>query len=422
MSTTATPPVSQFDLETTPGQGGLGEATGAYWDRIKGGDLGAVPAIFGAVVLVIVFGIMEPDSFLTANNFANLINQGAAITVLAMGLVFVLLLGEIDLSAGFTAGTGAAILAVTLTNKGWAWPLAILAALVVGVAIGLAIALLVARLGIPSFVVSLAFFLGLQGAMLLIIGEGGTIPIRNEAVLKVMNQNMSVGLGWLFAIVVIAGFAGATYWAIMTRKKAGLPTMALSVWGAKIGGLAIVVLIAVFLLNQERQRASAPIVIQGVPWVVPLVAALVVALSFLLMRTSFGRHVYAVGGNAEAARRAGINVANIKTVCFILGSTLAIVAGILLASRDNSVSPTTGGAQTLLYAVGAAVIGGTSLFGGRGKIYDAVTGGLVVAIIANGLPLVTQKSGVQFIINGLVLLLAASVDAISRRRAAATGR
>jgi D-xylose transport system permease protein len=258
--------------------------------------------------------------------------------------------------------------------------------------------------------------------MLLIIGEGGTIPIRNDAILTIMNKNMSVALGWLFALIVVGGFAAATYWAIMTRKRAGLPTMAMSVWGAKVAGLAVVVLVAVYLLNQERQRASAPIVIQGVPWVVPLVAVLVVGLSFLLMRTSFGRHVYAVGGNAEAARRAGINVPNIKTVCFILGSTLAIVAGILLASRDNSVSPTTGGAQTLLYAVGAAVIGGTSLFGGRGKIYDAVTGGLVVAIIANGLPLVTQKSGIQFIINGLVLLLAASVDAISRRRAAATGR
>jgi D-xylose transport system permease protein len=183
-----------------------------------------------------------------------------------------------------------------------------------------------------------------------------------------------------------------------------------------------VLIVAVFLLNQERQRANAPIVIQGVPWVVPLVTVLFVALTFLLTRTGFGRHVFAVGGNAEAARRAGINVAGIKTYCFILGSTLAVVAGILLASRDNSVSPTTGGAQTLLYAVGAAVIGGTSLFGGRGRISDAVTGGLVVAIIANGLPLVTEKSGVQFIVNGLVLLLAASVDAISRRRAAATGR
>jgi len=418
----ATQPKSEFELDTIPGQSGIGAAAADYWNRVKGGDLGSLPAVLGCVVLVIVFGALEPDAFLTEQNFANLINQGAAIMVLAMGLVFVLLLGEIDLSAGFTAGMGAAILGTTLTQKGWAWPVSILAALATGVAIGFAIALLVARLGIPSFVVSLAFFLGLQGAMLLIIGEGGTIPIRNDAVLSVMNKNMPVALGWLLALIIIVGYAVANLLAMRRRRSAGLPTQAMSVWAVKVAALAVVVLVAVYLLNQERQRPSAPIVIQGVPWVVPLVVALVVGLAFLLVRTSFGRHVYAVGGNAEAARRAGINVANIKTICFIIGSTLAIVAGILLASRDNSVSPTTGGAQTLLYAVGAAVIGGTSLFGGRGKIYDAVTGGLVVAIIANGLPLVTQKSGVQFIINGLVLLLAASVDAISRRRAAATGR
>jgi D-xylose transport system permease protein len=422
MSTQTEPPTSQFDIEAHRDQGGLGQASRDYWDKVKGGDLGSLPAIFGALVLVIVFGVLQGDTFLTANNFANLINQGAAITVLAVGLVFVLLLGEIDLSAGFTAGTGAAILAVTLTEHGWAWPLAVLAALVSGVAIGFAIALLVARLGIPSFVVTLSFFLGLQGAMLLIIGEGGTIPIRNDAILAIMNKNMPVALGWLFALIIIGGFAGTTMMAIQRRRRAGLPAQAVTVWAAKVGALAVLVLVAVYLLNQERQRPAAPIVIEGVPWVVPLVGVIVVGLSFLLMRTAFGRHVYAVGGNAEAARRAGIGVANIKTVCFIICSTMAVVAGILLASRDNSVSPTTGGAQTLLYAVGAAVIGGTSLFGGRGKVYDAVTGGLVVAIIANGLPLVTQKSGIQFIINGLVLLLAASVDAISRRRAAASGR
>ena len=242
MSTSTEQPLSQFEIETTPGQGGLGEATGAYWERIKGGDLGALPAVLGCVVLVIVFGIMEPDSFLTEQNFANLLNQGAAIMVLAMGLVFVLLLGEIDLSAGFTAGTGAAILGVTLTEHGWAWPLSVLAALLTGVAIGLTIALLVARLGIPSFVVSLAFFLGLQGAMLLIIGEGGTIPIRDDAILTIMNKNMAVGLGWLFAIIVVGGFAAASYWSIMTRKKAGLPTPAISVWAAKVVALGVVVI------------------------------------------------------------------------------------------------------------------------------------------------------------------------------------
>ena len=414
-------PVSQFDIQEDTG-GGIGQAAREYWVRVKGGDIGSLPAIVGIVVLVAIFGFMEGETFLSKGNFANLINQGAAIMVLAMGLVFVLLLGEIDLSAGFAAGMGAAILATTLTTHGWAWPLSLLAALATGVAIGFAIALLVARLGIPSFVVTLAFFLALQGAMLLIIGEGGTIPIRDDAVLSVMNDNMPVVLGWLFAIIVVGGLAAVSLLQIRARKREGLPAQAMSVWAAKIGALGILVFIAVFLLNQERQRETARIIIQGVPWVVPLVAALVVGLSFLLGRTGFGRHVYAVGGNAEAARRAGINVASIKTTCFIIGSTLAIVAGILLASRDNSVSPTTGGAQTLLYAVGAAVIGGTSLFGGRGRVYDAVTGGLVVAVIANGLPLVTQKSGTQFIVNGVVLLVAASVDAISRRRAQATGR
>ncbi len=173
MSTSTEQQVSQFDVETMPGEASLGDATRAYWDKVKGGDLGSLPAVLGAVVLVIVFGVMEPDSFLTEQNFANLINQGAAIMVLAMGLVFVLLLGEIDLSAGFTAGMGAAILGVTLTEKGWAWPLSVLAALATGVLIGFTIAVLVARLGIPSFVVSLAYFLGLQGAMLLIIGRAG---------------------------------------------------------------------------------------------------------------------------------------------------------------------------------------------------------------------------------------------------------
>ncbi len=425
MSTSSAPssaPAAQFDLPEASQTHGLGQASREYLTRVRGGDLGALPAVIGVVVLVAIFGVMEGETFLSAANFANLLNQGAAIMVLAMGLVFVLLLGEIDLSAGFTAGMGAAILAVTLTVRGWAWPVSLLVALAAGVAIGFAIAVLVARLGIPSFVVTLAFFLALQGGMLLIIGEGGTIPVREEAILAVMNSNMPVALGWLFALIAVGGFAGAKLLAIRSRKKAGLPSEAMSVWIAKVVALGAVVFLAVFLLNQERQRETATITIQGVPWVVPLVALLVVGLAFLLNRTAFGRHIYAVGGNAEAARRAGINVAQIKTACFVIGSVLAIVAGILLASRDNSVSPTTGGTQTLLYAVGAAVIGGTSLFGGRGRIYDAVTGGLVVAVIANGLPLVTQRSGTQFIINGVVLLVAASVDAISRRRAAATGR
>ena len=412
---------TDVDIAAAGDTGGIGQAVRDYWARVRGGDIGSLPAVLGLIALVILFGALEGSTFLSIFNFANLINQSAAIIVLAMGLVFVLLLGEIDLSAGFAAGTCAAILAVALNNWGLAWPVALLAALLTGVVIGLLIGVLVARLGIPSFVVTLAMFLALQGAMLLIIGEGGTIPIRSDAILVVMNGNMSVVAGWVLAVVIVAGFALSTLLAIRRRRKAGLPAEAMSVWAIKVIALGALIFVATYLLNQERQLPSAKVTIQGVPWVVVVILVLLVGLTFILQRTGFGRHVYAVGGNREAARRAGINVKGLMITCFVFCSTLAAIAGVLLASRDNSVSPTTGGAQTLLFAVGAAVIGGTSLFGGRGKIRDAVIGGLVIAVIANGLPLITQQSGIQFIVTGLVLLVAASVDAISRRRTAATG-
>jgi D-xylose transport system permease protein len=414
--------VTEVDVPAAGDTGGVGQAVRDYWARVRGGDIGSLPAVLGLIVLIALFGALEGSTFLSIFNFANLINQSAAIIVLAMGLVFVLLLGEIDLSAGFAAGTCAAVLAVALNNWGLAWPIALLAALLTGSIIGLAIGSLVARLGIPSFVVTLAMFLALQGAMLLIIGEGGTIPIRSDAILVIMNGNMAVWAGWALAIIIVGGFAATTLLAIRRRRKAGLPAEAVSVWAIKVIALGVLILVATYLLNQERQLPTAKIVIQGVPWVVVVILVLLVGLTFILQRTGFGRHVYAVGGNREAARRAGINVKGLMITCFVFCSTLAAVAGVLLASRDNSVSPTTGGAQTLLFAVGAAVIGGTSLFGGRGKIRDAVIGGLVIAVIANGLPLITQQSGIQFIVTGLVLLVAASVDAISRRRAASTGR
>ena len=414
--------VTEVDIPAAGDTGGIGQAVRDYWARVRGGDIGSLPAVLGLIALVILFGALEGSTFLSIFNFANLINQSAAIIVLAMGLVFVLLLGEIDLSAGFAAGTCAAVLAVALNSWGLAWPVALLAALLTGAVIGLVIGNLVARLGIPSFVVTLAMFLALQGAMLLIIGEGGTIPIRSEAILVIMNGNMSVVAGWVLAAVIVGGFALTTLLAIGRRRKAGLAAEAMSVWAIKVIALAVLIFVATYLLNQERQLPTAKVVIQGVPWVVVVILVLLVGLTFILQRTGFGRHVYAVGGNREAARRAGINVKGLMITCFIFCSTLAAVAGVLLASRDNSVSPTTGGAQTLLFAVGAAVIGGTSLFGGRGKIRDAVIGGLVIAVIANGLPLITQQSGIQFIVTGLVLLIAASVDAISRRRAASTGR
>jgi D-xylose transport system permease protein len=428
MSTT--PQVTDVDIAAAGDGGGVQQAMRDYFDRVRGGDVGSLPAVLGLIVLFALFSIMKPDTFFTAFNFANLLNQGTAIIVLAMGLVFVLLLGEIDLSAGFTAGTSAAILAVALATWGWPMPLALLAGLLTGTAIGLFIGLLVARLGIPSFVVTLAMFLALQGVMLLVISEGGTIRLRSDTLIAIMNQNMPLWVGWLLWAIVILGYALISWRGISGRRKAGLRSTATSVWAAKSIALAVMLGVLVFLLNQPRQIVrpgkvscdpSNPTIgcipiIQGVPWAVLVVLVLVVGLTFVLGRTAFGRHIYAVGGNAEAARRAGISVKAIKTYCFMICSTLAAVAGVLIASRDNSVSPTTGGAQTLLFAVGAAVIGGTSLFGGRGKVMDAVIGGLVIAVIANGLPLITSQSGVQFIVTGLVLLVAASVDALSRKR------
>lgn len=430
MSTVEQP--TDVDVAAAGDTGGIGQAIGDYFTRVRGGDVGSLPAVLGLIVLFVFFTLMKPDTFFSIFNFANLLNQSAAIIVLAMGLVFVLLLGEIDLSAGFTAGTAAAVLAVALSSWGMAWPLALILGLLTGTVIGLIIGVLVARLGIPSFVVTLAMFLALQGVMLLIISEGGTIRLRSDELLAIMNKNMPLWAGWLLWAIVVLGYAYVGWRNIGKRRKAGLKATATSVWAAKVVSLAIMFGVLVYLLNQQRQiirpgKEACPVdgeaplgcipVIQGVPWAVLVVLVLVVGLTFVLGRTSFGRHIYAVGGNAEAARRAGISVKMIKIYCFMICSTLAAVAGVLIASRDNSVSPTTGGAQTLLFAVGAAVIGGTSLFGGKGRVMDAVIGGLVIAVIANGLPLITQQSGIQFVVTGLVLLVAASVDAISRKRA-----
>ncbi len=393
-----------------------------YWSRVRGGDIGALPAGLAIVALVLVFGTLRHDTFLTLFNFANLLDQSSEVIVISMGLVFVLLLGEIDLSAGFAAGTSAAIMGVTLTQHGWPWWLSIVMCLITGASIGLVIGLLVARLRIPSFVVTLAFFLGLQGVMLIVIGEGGTIPIRDSTILAIMNNNMSVALGWTLWVVLMGGYGLVTFQARRSRQNSGLPVESFVVWTVRWVVLVMLTGVPTYMLNLERSLHPQNVSIKGIPYVVPLVLVLLIGLTFLLIRTSTGRHIYAVGGNAEAARRAGINVPGIRMLCFITCSTLAAVAGILFASRDNSISPSTGGSTTLLYAVGAAVIGGTSLFGGRGKVRDAILGGLVVTIIDNGMNLLNQPAGRVYIVTGLVLLVAASVDAISRRRAASSGR
>jgi D-xylose transport system permease protein len=390
-----------------------------YWARVKAGDIGSLPAVLGLVVLCLVFGSLS-SVFLTPGNLANLITQAAAVIVIAMGLVFVLLLGEIDLSAGYTAGVTGAVLVILITNEGQPWYVALLASIAVGVFLGFCLGTLVARLGIPSFVVTLAAFLAFQGILLLLAGEGGTIRIEDPTVLAVQNSNMSPTVSWIFFLVVAVAYVLSGLTSMNSRRKAGLKTELKKLWIIKTAGLLLITGLAVFALNLERSNNPDLVSLKGIPYVVPVILLLLVVGTFVLGRTAFGRHIYAVGGNAEAARRAGIDVKRIRISAFMICSGLAAIAGLIFASRQNSISPTTGGSSTLLYAVGAAVIGGTSLFGGKGKMRDAILGGLVVAVIDNGMGLLGYAAGIKFIVTGLVLLVSAGVDAISRRGANAT--
>nr|WP_308801045.1 ABC transporter permease [Streptomyces polyasparticus] len=389
----------------------------AYLGRVRGGELGALPAVLGLIVLCAFFSALRPV-FLSDLNFANLLTQGAGSIAIAMGLVFVLLLGEIDLSAGYASGVCAAVLAILLTNHGWPWYGAVGAAILTGTLIGLLLGVLVAKIGIPSFVVTLAAFLGFQGIVLMLLKEGTNISIRDETILAVANNNLSPVLGWVLLAVSVVGYAAVQFRQNRNRARRGLSTAPPALLAFRIGSLAVLGAVAVQVLNQERSRNIIVDSLKGVPIVVPVIVVLLVAATFVLQRTSFGLHFYAVGGNAEAARRAGINVAAIRISAFVICSSLAAVGGIIAASRGNSVDPNTGGSNVLLLAVGAAVIGGTSLFGGRGRAVDAVLGGMVVAVIQNGMGLMGYSSGVKYAVTGSVLLLAAGVDALSRRRSA----
>jgi D-xylose transport system permease protein len=389
-------------------------AAADYWSRVKAGDIGALPAILGLIALCAIFGAMS-DVFLTPGNFANLLTQAAAVIVIAMGLVFVLLLGEIDLSAGYAAGVSGAVLVILITNHQIAWYIAFPISIMVGALLGFVLGSLVARIGIPSFVVTLAAFLAFQGLLLLLAGEGGTIRIEDKTILAVENSNLSPLLSWVFFIVVAVAYVGTGLNRLNTRRRAGLKTELVKLWVIKTSSLLVITGGAVFALTVERSNNPQLVSLKGIPYVVPLILFLLAVGTFVLGRTAFGRHIYAVGGNAEAARRAGINVKRVRISAFVICSSLAAVAGMIFASRQNSISPTTGGSSTLLYAVGAAVIGGTSLFGGKGKMRDAILGGLVVAVIDNGMGLLGYAAGIKFIVTGLVLLVSAGVDAVSRR-------
>ncbi|MFM8205273.1 MAG: sugar ABC transporter permease [Actinomycetales bacterium] len=387
-----------------------------WWSRVKAGQTGAFPALLGLLVLCIVFGSMS-SVFLTPGNFANLLTQAAAVTVIAMGLVFVLLLGEIDLSAGYAAGVSGAILVVMITEMEYAWWIAFPVSVIVGILLGGFIGYLVAQLHIPSFVVTLATFLAFQGLLLLLIGEGGTIRIDDPVILSVENKNLSVASSWIFYFLVAGSYLASGIWKFYRRRQAGLTDNLFKFWLIKAVGMVVIGAAATSALTVERSNNPELVSLRGIPYVVPVIFVLLVGATFVLTKTSFGLHIYAVGGNAEAARRAGINVKMIRIYSFMICSGFAAIAGMIFVSRANSISPTTGGSSTLLYAVGAAVIGGTSLFGGKGKVSDAILGGIVVAVIDNGMALLGYPAGIKFMVTGAVLLISASIDAFSRRGA-----
>jgi D-xylose transport system permease protein len=426
---------------TAPG-GGLAEHLDTYVQRLRGGDMGSLPAVAGLVVLSLIFWAVH-HPFGTLSNFAAVLEQSAPSIFIAMGLVFVLLIAEIDLSAGTAAGVCACLMARLSQGYNWPWPASIGAALVCGLALGLLTGWICAKVRIPSFVVTLALFLAYQGVVLYIVNNGagmhGNITVGDNFINALDNSQMPVWAGWLMVAALLAGYAAVKAYDAGRRVRAGLAAEPLSLIGLKVLGLGIIAVVAVWLLNSNRADNAGTVSfvnqggkivkvtvppLQGVPYVVPLTLVVAVILTFVLSRTRYGRHVYAVGGNPEAARRAGIAVDRVRISVFMIGSLLASIGGVLLASQVRGVDQGEGGGNVLLLAVAAAVVGGTSLFGGKGRASDAVIGGLVLGVIANGMSdLVQGNNGaaVQYIVTGFVLLLAAAVDALARRRASSRG-
>jgi len=405
-------------------EGGLIDQIRAYLSRVRGGDMGALPAVSGFIVLSILFAALS-QYFLTERNFANLLTQAAPQVMLAMALVFVILLGEIDLSAGTTSGVAMALFVVLSFPGGlnMNWVLALVIALGAGVLIGLFIGFFVAKVGIPSFVVTLGLFLGFQGLQLLIIGSGGLYRITQDQVSAIQNNNLLPWQGWVMLAIMLI-ISGLT--AIVDRRRrsrAGVPNRTVALVWIKLAIILVLGAAFVYVLNQNRGQVTvlngqviSGQVIAGVPIVVPIVLVILWAGTFLLDRTRYGRYLYAIGGNAEAARRAGIKVVGIRWAAFAICSTLAVVSGLFTASKNGSVDASFGH-DTVLSGVAAAVVGGVSLFGGRGRLVHAAVGALVISVITNGLGLLNLGGGINLLVTGGVLILAATVDAVSRVRA-----
>ena len=397
-------------------EGTLSEQVQLYFRRIRSGEMGMLPALAGTLVLGTLFSSLN-EYFLTDKNIANLLTQTAALMILAIALTFLLIMAEIDLSAGITGGVGMAIFIRLVNDQHWNWVLALVVALLGGVVIGAFIGFFVAKIGVPSFVVSLALFLAFQGLMLVMLGDAGSYRVQTPQVSAIMNKNMPTWAGWLMFVVVCLIALGTSFYDRLRRQKYQMPVRPISMLWLRFGATVIGVGLLVAFLNQDRSTGIFPI--SGVPIVVPFALAILWLGQLMLDRTRFGLHIYAVGGNPEGARRAGINVTRVRISAFIICSVLAVVSGLFTISQVGVVQSATG-RDIVLSGVGAAVIGGVSLFGGRGRLMQATVGAFLITMITNGLGLLGYSAGVTFLVTGGVLLLAATIDALTRKRSGST--
>ncbi|MCA9928109.1 MAG: hypothetical protein KC419_06515 [Anaerolineales bacterium] len=379
-----------------------------YVARVRSGEIGPLPIILGLVVIVVIFQ-SQNQNFLTARNFVNLIVQMAGYTVIAIGVVYVLLIGEIDLSIGYVSAVSAVFMTLQLQEPGgWPWYTAVTVSLMLAGGIGIIHGLIITRFRVPSFIVSLAALLAWNGAVLILIGSAGTVIIQDKVVVGIASYFLPPRWGWIIAIITSGIFAIHQVQQWYDHRRRGVVGQPGLIVLLQIGFMAAMSFGVVIVANKDR----------GVPFVGVLLLILLAGFTLLATKTKFGRYVYAVGGNKEAARRAGIDVDRVLVIVFMISSLMAGAGGIVLASRLRSVDTAAGGGNLLLNSIAAAVIGGTSLFGGSGKVFSALLGALVIAGVENGMGLLGLSAGVKFVITGMVLLLAVIVDAVSRRNRA----
>jgi D-xylose transport system permease protein len=394
-----------------PAPAGASAPRADFLRRFVQGDLGELRVILGLVVIWAIFQLQEPR-FLSSTNLTNLMLQITGIGLISVGVVLVLLLGEIDLSVGAVSGVTSAITAVLSAKNGWSPYLAIAAGIVAGSAIGLFQGLVSTRFGVPSFVVTLAGLLAFQGVLLKVLGATGTVNITDPTITGLTGTFYSDAFGWIVALLAIGAYSAVALLGRRRRVAAELPAPSVASIGVRIAAVAVVVLGAMAVLNSDR----------GLPLAVLILVGFVLVFQYITTRTTFGRHIFAVGGNAEAARRAGIHVERVRVAVFVIASTMAAVGGVMLASRLLAVTQSSGAGDLLLLAIAGPVIAGTSLFGGRGSVWTALLGALVIGSISNGMDLLALESSVKFIITGAVLLAAVVVDSIARRQRQAAGR